>query len=153
MPTGAVLVYDGEVLTAGDVPSTEARALAGRLGRDARRASGVFASASLARDVPAFADARRHRERRARRSNCRARIGEYLLWLRGEQVREVRWAGNPHKPVLPGNDPRDLSPRRSFAVWTERVRGTCAAVAAVRAASRRAPSARRCATSCCRCAR
>ena len=39
----------------------------------------------------------------------------------------MRWAGNPHKPALPGNDPRDLSPRRSFAVWTERVRGTARA--------------------------
>jgi len=39
-------------------------------------------------------------------------------------LREVRWAGNPNKPVLPGNDPRDLSPRRSFAVWTEEVQST-----------------------------
>jgi PAS domain-containing protein len=50
--------------------------------------------------------------------------GEYLLWLRGEQVQEVRWAGNPNKPALPGNDARQLSPRRSFAVWTEMVRLT-----------------------------
>lgn len=50
--------------------------------------------------------------------------GEALVWFRGEQVREVRWAGNPNKPVIVGDDPRDLSPRRSFAVWTEQVQGS-----------------------------
>ena len=37
--------------------------------------------------------------------------GEYVLWLRGEQVREVRWAGNPNKPVLPtAPDSPDVDP-------------------------------------------
>jgi two-component system, chemotaxis family, sensor kinase Cph1 len=121
--TGAVLAYDGELLTAGDVPSTaELRAVVDWVASQPSE-SGVFASASVAHDAPSLAPlaatasgvlaielSRPHRE--------------YLIWLRGEQVREVRWAGNPHKPVLVGNDPRELSPRRSFAVWTEQVRRT-----------------------------
>jgi len=123
--TGAVLVYDGEVLTAGDVPSTEAvRSLVDWVATHA--GDGIFASASLARDVPSFA-ALADTASGVLAIELSRPDGEYLLWLRGEQVREVRWAGNPHKPVLPGNDPRDLSPRRSFAVWTERVRGTARA--------------------------
>ena len=54
--------------------------------------------------------------------------GEYLLWFRRERQENVRWAGDPRaaKEQL-GDDPTQLSPRRSFAVWTEQVRGTSAA--------------------------
>jgi len=120
--SGVVLVYDGEMLTAGEVPSTTAlRTLIDWVA--AHAADGIYSSASLVREVPALADML------ATASGVLAvelskPDREYLLWLRGEQVREVRWAGNPNKPFLPGNDPRDLSPRRSFAVWTERVQGT-----------------------------
>jgi PAS domain-containing protein len=46
------------------------------------------------------------------------------MWLRAEQLHKVKWAGDPNKPVELGNDPLTLSPRRSFATWTEEVRGT-----------------------------
>ncbi len=124
--SGAVLVYDDELLTAGDVPSTaDLRALVEWVGTHPAH-NGVFASASVARDAPDLAPLA------ATASGVLAvelshTDREYLLWLRGEQVREVRWAGNPNKPVLPGKDPRELSPRRSFAVWTELVRGTARA--------------------------
>ena len=121
--SGAALVYDGEVLTVGDVPSTDAVRSLARWVASQSTDGGVFACASIARDVPELAPLA------ATATGVLAveiskPDGEYLLWLRGEQMHEVRWAGNPHKPALPGNDPRDLSPRRSFAVWTEMVRGT-----------------------------
>jgi len=120
--TGAVLVYDGEVMPVGDVPSTDGlRALVDWVSKCA--IDGVFASDSLAREVPEFATMAGTASGVLAVELSRP-DREYLLWLRGEQVCEVRWAGNPHKPALPGNDPRDLSPRRSFAVWTEAVRGT-----------------------------
>jgi two-component system, chemotaxis family, sensor kinase Cph1 len=50
--------------------------------------------------------------------------GEYILWLRPERVRTVTWGGNPFKPVEIGDDPSDLSPRRSFAKWQQVVKGT-----------------------------
>jgi PAS domain-containing protein len=51
-------------------------------------------------------------------------VGEYLMWFRPEQVRTVTWGGDPHKPMVIGEDPADLSPRRSFAKWHQLVEGT-----------------------------
>lgn len=47
-----------------------------------------------------------------------------ILWFRPEIIRTVRWGGNPHdKPTVPGpNGPR-LTPRHSFALFAESVRG------------------------------
>jgi two-component system, chemotaxis family, sensor kinase Cph1 len=50
---------------------------------------------------------------------------DYLMWFRKEQLLTVTWAGDPHKQMV-GNDPLELSPRRSFAAWSEIVRGTAA---------------------------
>ncbi|PDT02609.1 two-component system sensor histidine kinase/response regulator [Rhizobium chutanense] len=48
---------------------------------------------------------------------------DYVVLFRQEQVRTVRWAGDPHKPVDYGpNGPR-LTPRKSFEAWSELVRG------------------------------
>jgi len=49
----------------------------------------------------------------------------YLLWFRPQQVQEVRWAGNPVKPVEIDLDSglAALGPRRSFEVWKETVYG------------------------------
>lgn len=51
----------------------------------------------------------------------------FVLWLRGERARSVRWAGRPEpKPDdAPGmqSDAAPLTPRASFAEWRETVRG------------------------------
>jgi len=120
--TGVALVHEGGILGAGVLPPDEAvHALADWVAP--RIADGCYATASLARDATEFAPLA-EQATGVLAVEISKPDREYLLWLRGEQVREVRWAGNPHKPVLLGNDPRDLSPRRSFGVWTERVRGT-----------------------------
>ena len=49
--------------------------------------------------------------------------GEYLIWFRPERVQMMTWGGNPYKAVVIGNDPMDLSPRRSFAQWHQGGRG------------------------------
>lgn len=49
--------------------------------------------------------------------------GDAVLWTRSEQVRQVRWGGNPSLAkleVIPG---ARLSPRQSFETWQETVRG------------------------------
>jgi PAS domain-containing protein len=48
---------------------------------------------------------------------------DYLMWFRKEQLLTVTWAGDPSKPIA-ANNPMELSPRRSFAAWSEIVRGT-----------------------------
>ncbi len=52
--------------------------------------------------------------------------GDYLLLLRPEWIHEVRWAGNPEKPVeidVSSGEYR-LTPRGSFDEWKETVEGT-----------------------------
>ncbi|MEP6763608.1 MAG: GAF domain-containing protein [Gemmatimonadaceae bacterium] len=119
---GAVLFYQGEILTAGSTPSeTELRAFNAWLVKNVRE--GLLQTSSLQKldaDVTAMA---------AQATGVLAielskRDGEYLVWFRPEQLRTVTWAGNPEKPVDVGSDPRDLSPRRSFAAWSELVRDT-----------------------------
>jgi two-component system, chemotaxis family, sensor kinase Cph1 len=51
--------------------------------------------------------------------------GEYLIWFRPERIHTVTWGGNPFKPFIIGENPSDLSPRRSFAQWHQLVEGTC----------------------------
>ena len=47
---------------------------------------------------------------------------DYVMLFRQEKVRTVNWAGDPHKPVNFGpNGPR-LTPRESFAAWSQEVR-------------------------------
>ncbi|MCS4504920.1 diguanylate cyclase [Arhodomonas aquaeolei] len=56
-----------------------------------------------------------------------SRDGEdYCLWLRGENPFSIPWAGNPEKTGTDeGHDPASrLTPRRSFELWLEEVRGT-----------------------------
>ena len=48
---------------------------------------------------------------------------DWLIWFRKEQLQSVTWAGDPSKPMV-ANNPLELSPRRSFAAWSEIVRGT-----------------------------
>ena len=46
-----------------------------------------------------------------------------IMWFRAEQIETVNWAGNPHEPLDPSAPAGTLSPRRSFALWVEQVRG------------------------------
>ncbi len=119
--TGAALFYEGSILTTGEVPSTpELRALVnwidkindGRLWSCTSIANANHALSSLtplASGVLA-----------TKLSTTRP---EYLVWFRKEQLHTVTWAGDPTKPIV-NNDPLELSPRRSFAAWSEIVRGT-----------------------------
>ncbi len=53
--------------------------------------------------------------------------GDFLAWFRPETLREVTWGGNPYaSKVAQTDDGPRLSPRRSFAAWSETVRGTSA---------------------------
>jgi light-regulated signal transduction histidine kinase (bacteriophytochrome) len=51
---------------------------------------------------------------------------EYVLWMRPELVRTEKWAGDPNKPVETGPMGDRLTPRKSFALWQETVRGKSA---------------------------
>jgi light-regulated signal transduction histidine kinase (bacteriophytochrome) len=48
---------------------------------------------------------------------------DFVLWFRPEVVETVRWGGDPNKPMELGPNGARLTPRQSFAAWTETVRG------------------------------
>jgi GAF domain-containing protein len=122
--TGAALLFEDQILATGDVPATRhLREIAQWLDRLPRQS--VTATNSLTLDVPGFEELRSVASGlvAAPVSNT---PGEYLMWFRPEQVRTVVWGGDPAKPVLVGDDPSQLSPRRSFAQWHQLVEGTAA---------------------------
>jgi two-component system, chemotaxis family, sensor kinase Cph1 len=142
--SGAVLCHDGEWLTCGEVPSThELRSLLAwvhqqvsqQANQQVSQQAGQQAPAAATHALPAlFSTACLTRDNAALASLSASASGvlairlsphraDYLMWLRREQLQSVTWAGNPVKPVV-NNNPLELSPRRSFAAWSEIVRGT-----------------------------
>lgn len=120
--SGAALLFEGQILTAGEVPGTqELRAIGAWLDNQPR--APVMATASLAADEPAFASLTPVASGLLA-APVSTSPGDYLLWLRPERIRTVTWGGDPEKPFLVGNDPSQLSPRLSFAQWHQLVEGT-----------------------------
>ena len=50
-------------------------------------------------------------------------LTDHIMLFRREQLRDIRWAGEHSKALPSGPDPIRLSPRKSFAVFLESVRG------------------------------
>jgi PAS domain S-box-containing protein len=119
--TGAVLFHDGEVMSCGEVPSTpELRALRGWI--DQHCGEGPFSTASIGQAQADLASLTPTASG-VLAVRLSATQPDYLVWLRKEQLQSYTWAGDPTKPII-DNDPLKLSPRRSFAAWSEIVRGT-----------------------------
>jgi chemotaxis family two-component system sensor kinase Cph1 len=119
--TGAALFHDGELLTSGEVPSTpELRSLLEWV--DTQAGEEPVACSSIAKVQPGLASLTPTASGvlAVRLSTSRP---DYLMWFRKEQLMSVTWAGNPSKPTV-GDNPMELSPRRSFDAWSEIVRGT-----------------------------
>jgi light-regulated signal transduction histidine kinase (bacteriophytochrome) len=120
--SGAALVFDGQVLSTGDVPATQdVREISAWMDQQPHVA--VTATASLGLDEPRFASLTPVASG-VMAVPVSANAGEYLMWFRPERIRTVTWGGDPQKPVIIGNDPTELSPRRSFAQWHQLVEGT-----------------------------
>src|SRR6185312_15068666 len=47
---------------------------------------------------------------------------DYVVLFRAEQLRNVRWAGNPEKAVELGPNGARLTPRKSFELWSQLVK-------------------------------
>ena len=119
--TGAALFHEGELLTAGEAPSTaELRALMQWI--DAQSFEGLFSCSSVARSNPAL-DSLTPTASGVLAVKLSTSKPDYLMWFRKEQLLTVTWAGDPSKPMV-ANNPLELSPRNSFAAWSEIVRGT-----------------------------
>ncbi|WP_431281965.1 GAF domain-containing protein [Humitalea sp. 24SJ18S-53] len=119
---GAALLFEGQVQTAGEVPGTAELREIGRWLDEQPRAP-MTAINALGQRVPTLARLAPVASGLIAVSISTA-PGEYLLWFRPERKRMVTWGGDPTKPVVVGNNPADLSPRRSFAQWRQLVEGT-----------------------------
>ena len=121
--TGAALFCEGEVLTCGEVPSTpELRALLDWIQQQPASGDEPFACASIGQAQPGLASLTPMASG-VLGVRLSARQPDWLLWFRKEQLQTITWAGDPSKPMVSDN-PLELSPRRSFAAWSEIVRGT-----------------------------
>ncbi len=118
---GAALVVDHSVETLGQAPSGEQiLALTEWLSRTVRERE-TFSTDSLSAHLP---EAEAYKETGSGLLALRLSRAkdDYLLWFRPEQLHTVNWAGDPHKPVNISADGERLSPRGSFALWSEGVR-------------------------------
>ena len=52
-------------------------------------------------------------------------LSDFIIWFRPELVGTSNWAGEPTKLMVSGPNGDRLSPRKSFEVWKETVRGRC----------------------------
>lgn len=119
--SGAALLFEGQALTTGEVPGThQLREIANWLDEQPR--TSLFATASIGTDEPGFAPLTSIATGLLAAPVSDSK-GEYLMWFRPERIRMITWGGDPLEPVLIGNDPSDLSPRRSFAQWHQLVEG------------------------------
>lgn len=122
--TGAALLFEGQMQTAGEVPSTQSlRAIGEWLDARGPAMGEVVATTMLGQAAPHFAGLTPVASGLLAVPVSASGGGEYLVWFRPEQVRTLTWGGDPTKPMLVGDDPSQLSPRRSFAKWHQVVEG------------------------------
>jgi light-regulated signal transduction histidine kinase (bacteriophytochrome) len=119
---GAALLFDGQILTVGEVPGTlQLREISNWLDRREDCGS-IFITAALGTDQPDFSNLTPVASGLVA-APISTSPGEYLMWFRPERVRTITWAGNPFKPIIVGDNPMDLSPRRSFSQWHQLMEG------------------------------
>lgn len=116
---GVVVLTEGNVTTAGEVPDgPTCRALAEWV---CAQDSELVVTDSLTTAAPVLP------VDDAATGLLAARLpdGQAVLWLRHEAARDVDWGGDPHNKILSRTESGDvrLSPRKSFELWREVVRG------------------------------
>nr|WP_245216330.1 HWE histidine kinase domain-containing protein [Sagittula salina] len=125
IPHDGLLLYENEELrTAGTVPTEdEFREICRMLDRG--MGMQVFSTDRLAQHL---APAREYEDRIAglMAIPISKRPRDYLVLVRKPVAESIEWAGDPTKPVTVGPNGTRLTPRKSFDVWRETVRGRSA---------------------------
>lgn len=119
---GAALILNNTVYRRGKSPDEASIQSLAHLLAESVEAS-VWSTDHLSRHFPAWADvapvasgvlaARLSRQTHA-----------YLFWFRPEETQTMKWAGDPTKPVETGPHGDRLTPRKSFDLWQQEVKGT-----------------------------
>ncbi|ACJ00586.1 photoactive yellow protein [Rhodospirillum centenum] len=119
--TGAALSIDGHLLTVGDCPPP-AEVAALRAWLEPRWGSaGLFRTSSLS---SVFPDATAYRQKASGLLALRLSGGDFVMWTRPEEPRQITWGGDPAKPL--GAAGQRPMPRISFDRWVEERRGHAA---------------------------
>ncbi len=118
--SGVALWLDGQFSSFGETPNREAVV---RLVRWLSRSmtDGVFHTEKLSAHYPPalhFAD----KASGILALSVSRSPRDYVIWFRPELVRTVTWAGDPSKPTTSDDRGERISPRKSFAQWTQEVR-------------------------------
>jgi chemotaxis family two-component system sensor kinase Cph1 len=120
---GAVLAYDNHFYHAGKTPDDAfLKGFVSWLQQNVEEA--VYATDRLPGEYP---PALAFKDTASGMLVCRLskELKEYMIWFRPEVATTVTWAGNPEKPVeVDENGLPKISPRTSFASWTEQVKLT-----------------------------
>lgn len=121
--TGAVVVFEGRIVRVGEAPDDAAiDRLVSWLDS---RPEEIHATDTLAEDWPEAAAHALGADAAGMLAVSLSRLfRNYVIWFRPEVVRTIRWAGDP-RAKLAGLS-ASLSPRESFEVWTQVVRGRSA---------------------------
>ncbi len=123
--TGAALLFENQVYTSGETPGkTDIVNLFQWI--KAHNRSNIFHTSNLSAQ---FYEAQKYTAVASGVLGCALswEMDEYIMWFKPEIKKNVRWAGNPEKPVeVDSNGQQLISPRRSFAEWSEEVTGTAA---------------------------
>lgn len=122
---GAVLAYDGHFHRAGNAPDeTFLSGLISWLNETMQ--DSIFATEKLSEEYP---EALACAGTASGILVCRLskELKEYLIWFRPEVETTVNWAGNPDKPIeFTPAGLSNISPRKSFETWTQKVKLTSA---------------------------
>lgn len=115
--SGVAIVFEGRVVLAGITPP---EAQVGELVKWLdTQIEDVFWTDNLARDVPVLEASPDYAGALA--VSISRLFRNYIVWFRPEVVKTIKWAGDPREKLAPLAD--SLSPRKSFDVWTDTVRG------------------------------
>jgi len=121
--SGAVIVYEGKITQLGETPNTEQlQALVSWL--KLTMVDRVYYTHKL---PELYQPAKAYSAVASGLLACALskELGELIIWFKPEQIATIKWAGNPEKPVEITNDGiMNLSPRRSFDVWSQTVKYT-----------------------------
>lgn len=118
--TGAAVLVENELRTIGETPAEQdIRDLARWLCTEQRdelfvtdRLGAQYAQQALERTASGVLAVALSRE-----------LGDFVIWFRPSAERVVSWGGEPSKQVVDAGGIPRLSPRGSFALWKETVRG------------------------------
>ncbi len=117
--TGAAVAFDGGVEVVGETPDENTIRVLIEAATERANGANAWSSFEAHRDLSVV-----HERFPGVLFVPLAAPGEGIVWFRPETTVVRQWAGNPNKPIDYVNGAPRLSPRGSFDLWSESIRGS-----------------------------